>query len=69
MVAALWWLLWIACGVASYGTVTAMWMAEWKEDSARDAAGLAAFVACGGPFGLVAAMFLSNFWQHGWRVK
>lgn len=57
------------CGVFAYGISLADWIGEFPNFKPRDHVGISAGVAMLGPLGLMVALFVTNFCQHGIRWR
>lgn len=62
-------IVWIICGVFSYGTLTAQWKGEFPNSNLRDSLGLRVFISSTGPIGVMASILVTNFFQYGWSIK
>ncbi len=60
---------WIACGVLAYGLALADWCGNYRWMPVRSHVGISAAMGILGPVGLVIALLMSNFAQHGMRWR
>lgn len=60
--------VWVVCGVYSWGTTLAYFDTKFPSENSYDNAGIAAFVAVMGPVGAVTSYVYSSFNQYGWHL-
>lgn len=62
---------WIVCGIFAAGGLFATMQGDFSSDeSTREDLGVALLIGLAfGPVALVLSIFLSGFYEHGWRLR